>query len=173
MMFFSGFSLSKEEVLFRPWIDEGDFTVAGFSLGAIEALEYTLHTTKRVDKLQLFSPAFFQDRDMKFKRLQTLHFKKDKKAYVENFLQNIAFPSDIKMQKYYHDSDIKALEKLLNYRWDIKMLEKLRKRSIMIEVYLGEKDKIINTIKAKDFFKQAAVVTWIKGVGHILKEKHG
>ena len=59
MKYFSGFSLCNEEELFSDFLEEGEFNVAGFSFGAQNALEYVLSTDKRVDKLQLLSPAFF------------------------------------------------------------------------------------------------------------------
>lgn len=173
MTFFSGFSLIGEERLFDAYSDKSDFCVSGFSLGAIEACEYALSCETRIDKLQLFSPAFFQDNALKFKRVQELHFKKDKTLYTENFLKNIAYPSSYDMKKYYHDSEGEALHKLLYFIWTKKMLLHLRDKSIMIEVYLGEQDKVIDAQKAKEFFKEFATVTWIKNVGHILKEKNG
>ena len=63
MQFFSGFSLQNDEKFFREFIQESDFCVCGFSYGAIKAFEYTqqlLEEGKRVDTLQLFSPAFFK-----------------------------------------------------------------------------------------------------------------
>jgi len=168
MTFFSGFSLQGEESLFEAYQTSSDFCVSGFSLGAIEAFEYTLASKRRIDKLQLFSPAFFQDKEPTFKRVQALHFKKDKALYVQNFLKNIAYPSHFDMTRYYHDSNSEDLHKLLHYEWSKEKLEELRARSIMIEVYLGERDKIIDAQKAKEFFKEYATVTWIKNAGHIL-----
>jgi len=169
MAFFSGFSLKGEEILFVDYSDKSDFTVSGFSLGAIKACEYAFTSKVRIDKVQLFSPAFFHDKDAKFKRLQELHFKKDKAQYCHNFLNNIAAPSSIDMQKYYHDDTSEHLHELLHYTWPAKMLQSLVDKSIMIEVFLGEKDAIIDAKKAKEFFQEFATVTWIKNAGHILK----
>jgi len=168
MTFFSGFSLAGEEALFDDYLEEGDFCVSGFSLGAIEAFEYTLKSKKRIDKLQLFSPAFFQDKELKFKRVQELHFRKDKAQYTKNFLKNIAYPSNYDMQIFYHDGSAEALHKLLYFEWSKQMLQELCVRSIMIEVYLGGEDKIVDTQKAKEFFQEFATVIWIKNGGHIL-----
>ena len=173
MAYFSGFSLKGEAHLFAPFIEESDFCISGFSLGAIEAVEYAFNTTTRIDKLQLFSPAFFMDKDEKFKRLQLLYFQKDPKAYCKNFLKNIAYPSSYDMRLFYHDSSKEALERLLYYQWSKERLEALQKRAIMIEVYLGGKDKIIDAQKAKAFFQPFATIYWVKDAGHILKERNG
>jgi pimeloyl-ACP methyl ester carboxylesterase len=174
MPYFNGFSLEKEEELFSPFYEKRDFCVSGFSLGAIEAFEYACSHKGRIDKLQLFSPAFFQDKDRKFKRLQELYFQKDRAYYIENFLKNIAYPSTLNMQSYYHDRDsAEALHKLLYFTWSKTKLEALVEKSIMIEVYLGEKDKIIDAQRVREFFQPFATIYWIKGAGHILKERDG
>ena len=81
MQFYSGFSLKNEAHFFDAFIKKSDYTIAGFSYGAISALNATLnavHSLERVDTLQLFSPAFFQTKNEKFKRLQTMAYKKIK-----------------------------------------------------------------------------------------------
>ncbi len=171
MIFFSGFCLKGEEGIFEAYHDSSNFCVSGFSLGAIEAFEYVCETKRRVDKLQLFSPAFFQDKDEKFRRLQEIHYKKDKALYIKNFLENIAYPTSVDMQRYYHDSG--DLHKLLTYQWSKDALQRVRDKSIMIEVYLGKEDKIIDVQKAKAFFQEFATVIMIANSGHILKEKNG
>ncbi len=173
MNFYSGFCLKGEEAIFDGYHDSGDFCIAGFSLGAIDAFEYACESEKRIDKLQLFSPAFFEDKEVKFKRLQEMYFKKDKAAYIKNFLKNIAYPSHLDMQKFYHDSKDEDLHKLLYYRWSKEKLQALCDRGIMIEVHLGRQDKIIDTKATKAFFQAFATVIMIKDVGHILKEKNG
>ncbi len=169
MNFYSGFSLKGEEKIFDSFLERSDFCISGFSLGAIEAFEYVLNTKDRVDKIQLFSPAFFEDKDEKFKRLQLLFYKKDSDAYILKFLKNISLPSSYDMSKYLQKGSYKDLEKLLYYVWDKKKLQELNKKNIQIEVYLGEKDQIINSALAKDFFIEFATIFFIKGSGHILK----
>ena len=168
MSFFSGFSLKYEQELFYEFLKVGDFTVSGFSLGAIDAFEYVKNTDKRVDTLQLFSPSFFQDKDEKYKRLQTISYKKNRDSYEKEFLKNIAFPSSKNMDKYYKKDTLDSLVKLLNYEWKKEELQKLKDKKINIEVYLGEDDKIIDTKKAYNFFKEYATVFYIKQRGHIL-----
>ena len=169
MKYFSGFCLSGEEVLFESYLNQSDFTVAGFSLGAISAFEYTLTCKERIDTLQLFSPAFFEDRDAKFKKLQTLSFAKNSTLYTQNFMRNIAYPSQIDMQDYLQQGTSEELEMLLHYQWDTQKLQMLRERNITIEVYVGEEDTIINSLHVKNFFVPYASVYYFKRVGHILK----
>ncbi|MCH9813944.1 MAG: pimelyl-ACP methyl ester esterase BioV [Epsilonproteobacteria bacterium] len=168
MNFFSGFSLHNEADLFATYHDSSEYCVSGFSLGAIEAFEYLSNTKKRLDKLQLFSPAFFQNKRDKFKRLQTISYQKDQKNYEETFLKNIAYPSDIDMHCYFKKDDLRALEKLLNFVWKPEALETLIKRGVEIEVYLGSEDKIIDVEAAYDFFKPYATLYLLKQRGHIL-----
>ena len=169
MKYFSGFCLSGEEVLFETYLNHNDFTIAGFSVGAIKAFEYALTCKERIDTLQLFSPAFFQDRDAKFKKLQTLSFAKNSDTYTQNFMRNIAYPSNFDIQKYLQKGTLEELEMLLNYEWDKEKLQILHERNITIEVYLGEQDAIINALHVKDFFVPFANVYYFKRVGHILK----
>ena len=166
--FFSGFSFTHEVELFDSYLKKSDYSVSGFSLGAVKAFEYVLGTTKRVDTLQLFSPAFFQDRDKKFIRLQTISYQKNQAEYEKQFLKNIAYPSNYDMRKYYKKDNLNSLEKLLNFTWKREELERLKSKGVYLEVYLGEKDKIIDSLKAKEFFKTYATVYLIKEGGHIL-----
>ena len=89
MKFFSGFCFQNEKEIFKDYKQEGDFILGGFSYGAIKAFEYALSSKSRIDKLQLFSPAFFQNRDEKFKKLQLIYFKKDPELYINNFFKNV------------------------------------------------------------------------------------
>jgi surfactin synthase thioesterase subunit len=168
MKFFSGFCLKNDDILFDTFLDRGDFNIAGFSLGAIRALEYVQKCESRVDKIQLISAAFFQDRNEKFKRVQLLNFRRDEDAYIENFLKNIAYPSKVDMRDYYKKGSIKDLELLLNYNYKRDMLRDIVDRGIKIELYLGEKDKIIDHKKVEEFFDEFATIYIIKNRGHIL-----
>jgi len=169
--FFSGFSLAGEERLFEAYLNHSVYAVSGFSLGAVNAFEHVQSTDARVDTLQLFSPAFFQDKSDKFKRLQTISYQKNQKAYEDQFLKNIAYPSSNDMHSYYKEDSLASLQKLLEFRWEPSNLIALRDRGIEIEVYLGGKDKIIDSKKAYDFFKNYATVYFIKEGGHILWTK--
>lgn len=167
--YFSGFSLCEEQELFNDFIYENDFTVCGFSYGAIKAFNEVYESNIRVDTLQLFSPAFFQTMESRFKRAQLMFFKKDEDSYCENFLENISYPSKFNMHKYFTKGTFEELEELINYTWDESKLQELLNRGVKIEVYLGNEDKIIDAKEACDFFRKFATVYYIKNKGHILK----
>lgn len=169
--FFSGFSLRNEEKFFEQYRIKNDFTVCGFSYGAQEAFEYTLDSSVRIDKLQLFSPAFFQTKDKKYKRMQLMFFKKDSTSYCNNFLQNCVKPSQTDISSYFDIGTYEELEELLFYEWDRKKLAELKDRGVDIEVYLGQEDEIIDSLATKEFFKEFATVYYIKNVGHILNNE--
>ncbi|WP_458701577.1 pimelyl-ACP methyl ester esterase BioV [Sulfurospirillum sp. 1307] len=164
MKYFNGFSLEGEEELFESFTCKDDFCVVGFSYGAQRALEYAFTCKERIDKLQLISPAFFQDRDKKFKKLQKIAFRKNSDEYCKNFLKSCGFCDD----KYFKKGSIEELDELLEYEWSIEKLQSLIARGIQIEVFLGEKDKIINPLHVKRFFQKFATIWFIKDKGHIL-----
>jgi len=166
-LYFSGFSLVNEQELFTTYIEKSDFVVSGFSYGAINALEYVLTTNQRVDKLQLFSPAYFNDKDKKYKRMQLMYFKKDLSLYCDNFLKNSGFPQG-KLSRYFTMGTYTQLEELLNYKWSVEKLEQLLSKNITIEVFLGSDDKIIDSSEALEFFRKFSEVYYIKNKGHIL-----
>jgi hypothetical protein len=167
-VYFSGFSLENDDRLFEDLIDKSDFNVSGFSYGAIKAFEYVLNSDKRVDKLQLFSPAFFQNKDIKYKRLQLMFFNKNQEQYCNNFLNNVSSGSDIDLKPYLKIGKQNELEELLYYNWQKSDLEKLVKRDINIEIFLGKNDKIIDSSVAFEFFKEFGTVYFMKDKGHIL-----
>jgi hypothetical protein len=123
-LYFSGFSLEGEKELFKEYIVENDYTVAGFSYGGQKAFEYVSETENRVDLLQLFSPAFFNDKDTKYKRMQLMFFKKDTKQYCDNFLSNCGLDKD-SIDKYFKQGSFEELDELLHYVWDEEKLRKL------------------------------------------------
>ena len=166
--YFSGFCFFEESELFKDYIIQNDFTVSGFSFGAIKAFEEVLNSNNRVDKLQLFSPAFFQTQNEKFKRTQIMYFKKDENAYCQTFLSNVLSPLDLDISKYFKLGSIEELQELLYYEWSEEKLQKLIEKGVKIEVYLGGNDKIIDASKAQEFFKEFATVYYIKEKGHLL-----
>ena len=168
MQYFNGFSLNNEQELFKDILIDTKYSVVGFSYGAIKAFEYTLSTSKRVDTLQLISPAFFQDKDKRFVRTQLLHFKKKQQLYIENFLNNCAYPAKLDLQSYLYQGSFEELEELLTYKWEEDKLKSLSKR-VKISVYLGSEDKIIDSLKAYNFFKAYATIYYFNRKGHILK----
>jgi hypothetical protein len=170
MKFFSGFSLQGEEGYFKPFIKESAYTVCGFSYGAIKAYEHAkaqIAEGERVDTLQLFSPAFFQTKSDKFKKLQLAGYKKNEESYLQNFLKSCFAPHPQKSVSL-ACSTFEALEELLFYKWNLDALVELRNKGVVIEVYLGEEDKIIDPQGAREFFVEVATVTYMKDANHFL-----
>jgi len=167
--YFSGFSLAGESQLFSDYIDDGDFVVAGFSYGTQLAFEYLYHESQeRVDKLILISPAYFQEEKSSFVRTQLRHFNHDRESYVEQFLKNVSYPTDIDLSRYLQLGSSDELNSLLSYRWDASRVGELIDRGVDIEVYLGGKDKIINSDIAFEFFSNLTTTYLIKESGHII-----
>lgn len=171
MTFYSGFSLSNDKQLFQPYLNDSDYCVAGFSYGAIRALQYALHSKTRIDTLQLFSPAFFQSKTDKFKRMQNMYFAKDKQAYLKSFFDSCFLPARTDPSVKLQEGSAEELDELLNYTWKADELKSVQARGIEIEVYLGSEDKIIESHKAKDFFLPYATVFMINNAGHTLQTK--
>ncbi|MEN4052959.1 MULTISPECIES: pimelyl-ACP methyl ester esterase BioV [Sulfurimonas] len=170
MKFFSGFSLKNDVHFFAPFIKESDYTVCGFSYGAIkafESLKKALLEGKRVDTLQLFSPAFFQSKDEKFKRLQLMAYRKNEEAYLRQFINACFLPYERRKVEQ-SITVLEELEELLYYEWKKEELLQLREAGVVIEVYLGAKDHIVDADAAKEFFQEVATVTYIKDGNHFL-----
>ncbi len=173
MLFFSGFSLKNEEYLFENFLNRSSYCVSGFSYGAIKAFDYVkeeLQKGRRVDRLQLISPAFFQTKDEKFKRLQMLAYSKNEIIYVKKFIDLCFYPYEKKIVEF-KNSNKNELSELLNYEWDLEELEKLVDKGIKLEVYIGANDAIIDPKGAKEFFLQVSTVTYIKDANHFLQNK--
>jgi len=171
MKFYSGFSLKNEEYFFNSFIKNSEYTVCGFSYGAIEALNRVadlIKNKKRVDTLQLFSPIFFQNKDTKFIRLQMIAYNKDKSSYMKQFTKNSFAPYKSK-EVQHTETNVEELKELLEHKWSLKSLEALNRVGVKIEVYLGGKDKIVDTLEAKEFFVKVATVTYIKSANHFLQ----
>ena len=168
MRFFSGFSLQNEAVLFADYLRDEVYTVAGFSKGAIEAFRFVLDTKERVDRLQLLSPAFFPDKDEAFKRAQLYYFCKDPAKYIDTFLTNIAYPVKRDLHAFVQPEGEDVLKMLLQFPWPAEQLSEIVQRGVEIEVYLGERDRIIDVKKAYDYFLPYATIYFFKGKGHIL-----
>lgn len=171
MKFYSGFSLINESYLFKEYINTSEYTICGFSYGAIKAfkkVQESLELSHRVDTLQLFSPAFFQSKATKFKRLQMMAYTKNKDLYMNQFIKSCFSPYEKKIvQNTATTSD--ELEELLNYEWDLDKLKYIASAGVKIEVYLAEEDKIIDSLSAKEFFLNVATVTYIKNANHFLQ----
>ena len=171
MRFFSGFSLKNEEYLFDKYTRKSEYTICGFSYGAIAAFRMTidmLNAGKRVDTLQLLSPAFFQSKDEKFKRLQLISYQKNQDVYMEQSISSCFLPYNKKIVEY-KETTIVELKELLNYEWSLEDLKKIEERGVKIEIYLGGEDKIIDVNAAKELFLNVSTVTYVKSANHFLQ----
>ena len=169
MKFYSGFSLRNEAHFFGDSLADTDYTVAGFSYGAIKAAEHARDAHERIDLLQLFSPAFFQTKPEKFKRLQMMGYKKDKSAYLKQFTEHCFVPYAVDERLEHTETSADELHELLYYEWKPELLGEIAERGIRIEVYLGGSDAIIDAEGAREFFKPFATVYFIKRANHFLQ----
>jgi len=171
MKYFNGFSLQHEEGLFKDYLIENDTTVAGFSYGAQQAFEYAYASKERIDRLILLSPAFFQTQKASFVRTQLRYFEAGQEAYVKQFLENVAYPSQMDLEPYLHIGTKEELHALLTYVWEEEKIQTLLDRGITIEVFLGTLDKIIHCADALAFFSKQCTTYTIKNAGHSLETK--
>ena len=173
MKFYSGFSLKNETHFFSDYLNSSTYSVSGFSYGAIKAFEYVRESLKRgerVDTLQLFSPAFFQTKSVKFKKMQLLGFKRSKSNYLEMFITSCFSPYDKKRVEH-SEAHYEELEELLNFEWTLCDLQELVSHGVKIEVYLGAEDSVIDVTNAKEFFLEVSTLTYIKNANHFLQTK--
>lgn len=168
MNYFSGFCLCGEEALFADYLEATPYTVAGFSYGAIRAVEAVAATDRRVEKLQLLSPAWFVGQSEGYKRTQMLYFGKDPRGYRQRFYANVVFPSGIDLSPYASEGTAEELALLLNYSWDPALLRSIADRGTAIEIYLGAKDRIIDAVAAHDYFRQFGTSFLFRDYGHLL-----
>ena len=173
-IFYSGFSLENDKVFFEAFIDKSQYNIAGFSYGAIKAFEDALQRVrsgKRVDRLQLLSPAFFQTQSPKFKKLQLYGFTKDRENYIQQFLQLCFKPYNIDSRVKNKVATKEELSELLYHTWSESDLTALKSKGVVIEVYLGGRDAIVDADAAKEFFLPFGTVTYIKDANHFLQTK--
>ena len=169
--YFNGFSLQNEEEHFKRYVVNSDLCVAGFSFGAQKAFDHVYSAKERIDRLILLSPAFFQTKKASFIRTQLRYFEAGKDAYVDQFLQNTAFPSKTDLKEYLKIGSKEELETLLTYRWDEDKIKEVQDRGTVIEVFLGAKDRIIDAQEALDFFAPLVTSYYIKDAGHLLRKE--
>lgn len=127
MKFYSGFSIQDESFFFQKFSNKSEYCISGFSYGAILAFQdvfYKVQNGIRVDRLQLFSPAFFQTKSKKFKKIQIFTFSKNKQKYLDSFLKGCFFPYKVQAIQLKEDG-LKELETLLYYEWMVMVLKSL------------------------------------------------
>ena len=78
-------------------------------------------------------------------------YRKNEDVYLEQFINACFLPYERKSVNR-SVTVLEELEELLDYEWDVSALSALSERSVKIEVYLGEKDQIVDAKVAKEFF---------------------
>ena len=171
MNYFNGFSLVNEQELFNDLIVKSDYCVAGFSYGPQKPFEYVYESENYIERLILISPAFFQTQSSAFVRTQLRYFNADQEAYVKQFLINVAYPSKFDLSPYLNLGSQEDLNALLTYVWDADKIREVLDRGVIIEVFLGTQDKIINAEDALAFFDPLVTTYYSKDTGHIQQAK--
>lgn len=171
MRFYSGFALENDHIFFEKFLKKSEYSVAGFSYGAIKAVHYAIESNERIDTLQLFSPAFFQTKKESFRRLQMGGYLKDPEQYLKNFITSCFAPYPIAPMDF-GENNAESLRELLYFEWNCELMETIRAKGIRIEVYLGLEDQVIDVLGAREFFLPFATVTTIKRGNHFLQEKN-
>ncbi len=172
MNYFSGFGLQREWPLFADILERSDFCICGFSYGAQKALQEAIKRVengKRVEKLQLISPAYFAHLSKEAKHKEIVAFAKNPKTYLKLFYKRVVYPSSFDIVPFKKEPTLSELKELLLYEWRVEDLAFLQESGVKIEVYLGSEDKIVNPVLARKFFSSFAQVYSIKSVGHILR----
>ena len=173
MQYYSGFSFENEQDLFTHYLDSSAFVIAGFSYGAIRAFEAVQHALKhgqRVDRLILLSPAFFQNKPQKFKRLQLMGYQRAQEHYIQEF-RKLCFAPYTQKNIPIAQTSYEALQTLLFYQWDDTEVQKVRDAGVIIEVYFGSQDAIVDADVAYSFFQKSSIVTMVHNANHcLLKE---
>lgn len=169
MKYFSGFSLKNEARLFDEYTLNSPSCMAGFSYGAIKAFEEAYASKKRVQRLILLSPAFFQMQKPSFIKMQLKYFKRDSDMYIKNFIANIIYPSRLHFTPFIEKGSYEELEFLLHYKWDLKRVQELKNRGTEIEIFVGDRDKIVDTHSIIGFFENVATLYILKNRGHSLQ----
>lgn len=168
--FYSGFCFANEEELFSSLTTlHHPYTLSGFSYGAILAFKQALlRPHLRLQTLNLFSPAFFQDKTPAFLKTQILGFRKNPQSYINHFLNLCGNPK----QKFFKQGTLDELEELLYFQWKEQDLQTLQKLGVQINVFLGGKDLIISPQKVSEFFAPYATIYLYKDLNHCLSHDH-
>ncbi|RAX58340.1 hypothetical protein CCZ01_02680 [Helicobacter monodelphidis] len=154
MIYFSDFFLENEFSIFEPLevLCPHFYDVIGFGCGTQKALEYALHSTKRIDRLCLLSPLFFQNQSSKQKQRECEQFTQNPTKYIHRFLERCHF-SD-RMQPFLKKTLLSPQEwsAIVTYQFQQQHFKILRQRGIQIEVFLGKNNEIIPSNQILEFF---------------------
>lgn len=189
MRYFSGFCFKGELHLFDDLfcdfnISLNEFDIVGFSYGAQRAIEYarSIFKTKRIGRIFLLSPAFFQQKNESFVSMQLQLFNKNKDKYIISFLKrcglNLLLESiDNKGLESYQEViekfdflDICSSQDLENLlRYEFKNLDFLE--NIEVFTFIGGSDLIVDSKESFNFFSKYTISFLLNDYNHILKNK--
>lgn len=178
LKFFGGFGFKDEVRIFEKilrdlgYFSANPYNICGFSYGAQKAVRFALDSLKndrRINRVILLSPAFFNDKDSAFKDAQIRAFAKNKALYMKAFYKNVGVcAEDRQFLREIESLDSRILEQCLRYEFKGDDLVFLRSKGVEIVVILGQNDRIIDSLKANDFFSEFGIVYLIKNANHLL-----
>lgn len=171
MKYFGDFCFSDDVALFSHIINSynlvGEYNIFGFGCGAQKAVSYALESKKRIERLVLFSPMFLNDKSMDFKRQQILFFSKNTTLYMKLFLENIGFTKEL--ESYLQSPRVEDLKAGLEYQFSLDILDRIISKGILINVFFGWRDSIVDIDSASAFFAKNAIVYLLKERNHLLR----
>ncbi len=182
MKFFGGFGFKDEVQIFEGILRDlgylealsNPYNVCGFSYGAQKAVDYAVDSLKngrRINRVILLSPAFFNDKSADFVAQQLQNFAKNRAIYMKAFYKNIGVcKGDEAFLREVETIDLRILEKCLRYTFRGADLEALSACGVEIVAILGGADKIINANVANEFFSKYGIVYLIKNANHLLRQ---
>ncbi|WP_120944381.1 pimelyl-ACP methyl ester esterase BioV [Helicobacter labacensis] len=176
--YFSGFGFQDEAWLFAWLLEQGTlYDVAGFSYGAICALEFAYNQVrqgKRVQRLMLIAPCMLAHKSQAFKNLQLKAYQQNPRTYMQAFFEKIGWNAllqqDPSLARYTHLGSLQDLQTLLNYHYAPKKLEFLRAKGVHLKVFIGLEDAIMDAQRVRVFFKDHACVWSFKEANHLLRK---
>ncbi len=102
--------------------------------------------------------------------MQLNAYKKDPYKYRQNFLSRALGQSNLDLSPYLKMGTLQELERLLRYCWEADKLKELSNRGVVIELFLGAKDQIINSQEVLEFFEPFVNASYVfKEAGHFLR----
>jgi pimeloyl-ACP methyl ester carboxylesterase len=166
--FFSGFCVEGERELFAQYLPSREAYVAGFSYGAIEAIEYATSTKEFFKKLILLSPAYYAHKDEEFCGMQYAAFVADPQLYRIKLLKRSGLDEET-AAKYAKMGTKEELDKLLHFKWSAELFETLKVKGVSVEIYIGSADRVVESEASAQFFRQYGAVYYIKNKNHFLR----
>jgi len=166
--FFSGFCVDGEAELFAEFFPPKEAFIAGFSYGAIEAIEYAVSTEEFFKKLILLSPAYYAHKDDEFRDMQHGAFVADAELYRLKLLKRSGLDETM-AAKYAKMGTKEELCKLLYFAWSQELFDELKAKGVDIEIYIGSGDRVVDSEPSAEFFRAHGTVYYMKNKNHFLR----